>query len=153
MEDRIAKRVNQEGDCLIWEGARNNKGYGILGVNGKTTLVHRHVWVQAGRDLPEGLTIDHLCRVKRCVNVDHMEVVTRSENSRRAAEARNPVVARTPMSPERQAEWDSAWSVFSSDAVRERAREIDAARAAGAPCDSCRLLALSGHRTYHYHGA
>jgi len=31
----------------------------------------------------EGLTIDHLCGVKRCVNPDHMEVVTRGENTRR----------------------------------------------------------------------
>ncbi|OOB91217.1 HNH endonuclease signature motif containing protein [Rathayibacter sp. VKM Ac-2630] len=148
MEDRIAKRVNQEGDCLIWEGARNNKGYGILGVNGKTTLVHRHVWVQSGRELPEGLTIDHLCRVKRCVNVDHMEVVTRSENSRRAAEARRPVVVQGVVSPETAARTDAVLEAFLA-----KVTAAAAARPADAPCVACRILAAGGKRTYHYHGA
>lgn len=30
--------------------------------------------------IPEGLQIDHLCRVRRCINPDHLEAVTRHEN-------------------------------------------------------------------------
>ena len=46
-------------------------------------LAHRKAWIERNGAIPEGMTIDHLCRTKLCLNVDHMEVVTRSENSRR----------------------------------------------------------------------
>lgn len=50
-------------------------------------LVHRREWEAVNGPIPDGMTIDHLCRVKLCINVGHMEVVTRSENSKRAIRA------------------------------------------------------------------
>jgi hypothetical protein len=85
----VAKRVRTEGDCVLWLGACNNRGYGTVGVgNKKTALVHRVVYQATVGDIPADLTIDHLCRNKTCVNVEHMDVVTRAENSRRAHESR-----------------------------------------------------------------
>lgn len=64
-------------DCVEWTGGRRADGYGFVGGE----LAHRVAWREAGRPLPVvGYTIDHLCRNRGCVNVDHMEVVTRGEN-------------------------------------------------------------------------
>lgn len=78
-------RVEQVGECLIWQGATQTRGYGSVaaGVRGLTKLAHRAAYEHAVGPIPEGMTIDHLCCEKRCVNVEHMEVVTRGENSRR----------------------------------------------------------------------
>lgn len=71
-------------DCILWTGAVNNKGYGCYAVNGVSHLAHRVAWEAAQGPIPDELTIDHLCRVRNCVNVEHMELVTAAENLRRA---------------------------------------------------------------------
>lgn len=71
--------------CILWDGAINSKGYGAVTDHaGSSVLIHRKVWEESNGPIPDGLTIDHLCRQKTCINPDHMEVVTRGENVRRA---------------------------------------------------------------------
>lgn len=67
--------------CWLWLGklSREN-GYGQMGVMGKTRYAHRLAWEVAHGPIPPGLTIDHLCRQRSCVNPDHLEVVTIREN-------------------------------------------------------------------------
>ena len=81
----ILARTVRDGDCLIWQGAIQSKGYGSVtgGRKGITKLAHRVIYEASVGLIPEGMTIDHLCQEKRCLNVEHMEVVTRGENSRR----------------------------------------------------------------------
>ena len=70
--------------CILWPGAVNSKGYGcVTDGTGASALAHRVAYEMHVGPIPEGLTIDHLCRQKRCTNVAHMEVVTRGENVRR----------------------------------------------------------------------
>lgn len=58
--------------------------YGSLTISGRRHAAHRVAWILAhGRDIPEGLFIDHLCCNKRCVNAEHLEAVTPGENVRR----------------------------------------------------------------------
>jgi len=83
---RILKRVSvQSPGCWVWEGAKNPGGYGMVKVDGRGQLVHRLVWTGLVGAIPEGLVIDHLCRVVACVNPDHLEPVTHTENVRRGA--------------------------------------------------------------------
>lgn len=70
-------------DCIVWRGAQNSKGYGCWAIGGMSHLAHRIAWEDARGPIPEGMTIDHLCRVRSCVNVEHMELVTVAENNRR----------------------------------------------------------------------
>lgn len=70
--------------CHVWNGATKD-GYAITRWNGKTIAAHIRAWVESGRELVVGLQLDHLCRVRACVNVDHLEQVTRAENVRRSA--------------------------------------------------------------------
>lgn len=81
---RMSAHVVVDGDCLTWTGAKGTSGYGSC-TNGRggTALAHRRAWLAINGEIPDGLTIDHLCLNKLCVNVEHMEVVTRGENSRR----------------------------------------------------------------------
>lgn len=50
---------------------------------GKYGYAHRIAYELVVGPIPEGLTLDHLCRVRRCVNPEHLEPVTMGENLRR----------------------------------------------------------------------
>lgn len=67
------------GGCWIWKGRHLPSGYGHYG---KTTA-HRRSWEIFVGGIPKGLEIDHLCRVRNCVNPYHLEPVTKLENARR----------------------------------------------------------------------
>ena len=70
-------------DCWLWEGCTNGRGYGVLNIGKKQFRAHRaayEVWVD---EIPEGLTLDHLCKVTLCCNPAHLEPVTAVENVRR----------------------------------------------------------------------
>lgn len=72
--------------CWPFTGAKNNTGYGVFGIDGNlTTGAHRYAYELLVGPIPEGLHLDHLCRVRHCVNPDHLEAVTQTENNRRAA--------------------------------------------------------------------
>lgn len=89
------------GPCMLWEGATQSKGYGcVTDGHGSSVLIHRKVWEESRGPIPEGMTIDHLCRQKTCINPDHMEVVTRAENVRREHAARTHCNANHPLSGE-----------------------------------------------------
>ncbi len=69
--------------CWLWTGALNSLGYGVIWLEGRNQYAHRVVY-EFYRAIPEGLQLDHLCRVRCCVNPDHLESVTAKENTRRA---------------------------------------------------------------------
>ena len=76
-------KINEKG-CWIWQGAIGRHGYGQVRWNNKSTVAHRATYEIYKGKIPKGLIIDHLCSVKSCVNPDHLEAVTLSENSQRA---------------------------------------------------------------------
>lgn len=76
--------VDPETGCWLWTRSKSKDGYGWASLNNKTYQAHRLIWMLLVGDIPEGLVIDHLCRVRHCVNVTHMELVTPAENIRRS---------------------------------------------------------------------
>jgi hypothetical protein len=67
--------------CWLWLRARTRGGYGELKVGGHVRYAHRVAYELFKGDIPTGLTIDHLCRNRGCVNPAHMEAVTNRENT------------------------------------------------------------------------
>lgn len=65
-----------ENGCWEWVGNVNGSGYGrVRGLGGRSVMAHRLVYEQAVGVIPEGLTLDHLCRNRKCVRPDHLEPV------------------------------------------------------------------------------
>lgn len=86
LRDRImANVIADHRGCLLYVGTRSGRGCGYDGYGrvlhkGKHLYAHRAMYEIERGVIPDGLTIDHLCRVTACVNPAHMEVVTRREN-------------------------------------------------------------------------
>jgi len=75
------ERVDRRSDgCWGWTGAKTQKGYGYLKVDGKFFRAHRFSYLALVGPIPEGTELDHLCRVKECVNPEHLEAVSHREN-------------------------------------------------------------------------
>lgn len=74
-------------DCIVWTGALNSRGYPCFAVGGVSQLAHRVAYEAHHGTIPDGLTVDHLCGFRRCVNPQHLEAVPRGENNRRATSA------------------------------------------------------------------
>lgn len=66
-------------ECWLWRGAKNVKGYG----NFRSKSAHVVAFALANGEPAKGLTIDHLCRNRSCVNPLHLEAVSLQENIRR----------------------------------------------------------------------
>lgn len=66
--------------CWLWPGAVRPDGYGVVSVADKTRPVHRYLYEQLVGPVPDGLQLDHLCRVRHCCNPAHLEPVTGKEN-------------------------------------------------------------------------
>lgn len=101
LTERFWAKVDKvESDCWLWTGAVSSSGYGCWGVNGKSQSTHRLAYEALVGPIPAGMTIDHLCRVKVCVNPAHMEPVTGAENSRRYADTITHCPQNHPYTPE-----------------------------------------------------
>jgi len=74
-----------ETPCWIWTGALNDRGYAKVydPRRGYSRGAHRVVWETLRGDVPVGYEVDHLCRQRACVRIDHLELVTHQENMRR----------------------------------------------------------------------
>lgn len=85
MDRRFWSKVERSGDHWLWMAGKTSKGYGFLRRHGRPWLAHRYAWTLLRGPIPEGLDLDHVCRVHACVRPreDHLEPVTRLENIRR----------------------------------------------------------------------
>lgn len=91
--DRVAERAaakytEDENGCRISTYSTASHGYAQIGwQEGRRRAVvtaHRAAWVYAnGRQVPDGMTIDHICKTKRCVNPSHLRTMENYENARR----------------------------------------------------------------------
>lgn len=80
---RFWSKVNKTTDCWLWVGAKNRDGYGNMRISSITVSAHRLVLLMHGHEIPPGMEVDHLCRVRNCVNPNHLEIVDHGTNIRR----------------------------------------------------------------------
>jgi HNH endonuclease len=76
-------RVEKTDTCWLWRGQITWNGYGLFNSNPLRKVAHRWLWEAWFGDVPKGLQLDHLCRVRNCVNPAHLEPVTQQENIKR----------------------------------------------------------------------
>lgn len=79
---RILRRlvIDPSSGCLLWQGALDKDGYGLIHVDGRAIRVHRATYEMFAEPIPPGLEPDHLCRIRRCAAPAHLELVTHKEN-------------------------------------------------------------------------
>lgn len=82
-EEKIV-RISESG-CWVWDGSLSPEGYGKLTVNRRTSYAHRVAYERYVGPIQRGLQLDHLCRVRCCVNPSHLEPVTQRMNALRGA--------------------------------------------------------------------
>jgi hypothetical protein len=105
--ERITEKyvVTPDG-CWRWTGSFDKDGYGRFQVGPRAKLAHRVMLAAVGRDVPDGMEVDHLCRNRSCVNPDHLEPVTHIENCVRAYHARKACKNGHELTPENtRLEW------------------------------------------------
>ena|SRR3990167_2193557 len=96
---RVERRIDRRhpDECWKWLGHKNVAGYGTIRIRGtKASLAHRIVYEFLRGPIPEGLTLDHLCRVRDCVNPAHLEPVTWRENIARGESFREKLRTHCP---------------------------------------------------------
>lgn len=72
--------------CKPYKTARDKDGYSLLWRGRKKYLAHRYFYEQAYGKTDSAL--DHLCRNRWCIVVEHLEPVTNAENTRRGDSAK-----------------------------------------------------------------
>ena len=80
LTDRFWKQVDKTNNCWVWTGNLNDHGYGRFGINYKRFYVHRLSYEYYKGKISSELEVDHLCKNRRCLNPDHLELVTHREN-------------------------------------------------------------------------
>jgi len=80
--DRILSKVipDRATGCLSWTAAKDSDGYAILQVSGIAARAHRVAYELVIGGLVSGLSLDHVCRNRGCINPFHLEQVTNKEN-------------------------------------------------------------------------
>jgi hypothetical protein len=88
--ERFWAKVNKTDTCWLWTACKKADGYGQIGVGGgKLKSAHRLSYEMHVGPIPPGLVIDHLCRIRHCVNPAHMEAVTPQVNTARGIGGHN----------------------------------------------------------------
>lgn len=84
--ERVMQKIDKRRDgCWLWLGKTQRDGYGVVWSGGtrkegRELRVHRVMYEHFRGAIPDGLVLDHLCRVRNCVNPDHLDPVTLREN-------------------------------------------------------------------------
>lgn len=86
-----AKIVVDDNGCWLWQGRKSPAGYGQVWIDDERYQAHRVTFQDLVGPIPDGLICDHLCRVRHCVNPQHIEPVTYRENLMRGVA---PMMAR-----------------------------------------------------------
>lgn len=109
--------------CWVWQRTKNDQGYGQISRSGRMVYAHRVFYEEVRGAISDGLHLDHLCRVRPCVNPAHLEAVTCRENVGRGNTSRGRHAVAT-------LEW---WQVRAMRRAREEADTStrDLARAFG----------------------
>ena len=79
---RFNKKVNKTNDCHIWNAAKQKQGYGMFSYDGKSLPAHRFSFLLHKGQIAENMVVHQTCENNECVNPEHLELQTKSQNKR-----------------------------------------------------------------------
>jgi hypothetical protein len=140
--------------CLIWQGRPSAQGYARITENGVTKAAHVVIWEREHGPLPPGHELDHLCYQRMCVELSHLECVTKAENRSRAGIRMMGAMAPAERSRQSRERW-KARIVNGNGPDLERRERMRRRRARGetyaaiAASEGCAIMtawnAINGH--------
>lgn len=80
IRERLDFHSEKVGDCILWTGNKNKKGYGLIGYLGDYFSTHRLAYIAEHGDIPKGLHVLHTCDVPNCTNPKHLWIGTNTDN-------------------------------------------------------------------------
>lgn len=109
LAEKISTKAIQVGECLIWQGQKDKRGYGFLRLDGRLQRAHRIAFELRHGPITDGMVILHTCDNPSCINPDHLSIGTQHANVRdmfnkgRANKATGARNAKTKLTPEQVA--------------------------------------------------
>src|SRR5262249_21743267 len=86
--ERFWSYVEKTDQCWLWIGGKNGgTGYGSFFTGERKVGAHRFSYELKNGKIPRGMVLDHLCRVRSCVNPSHLEIVSHRTNILRGSGA------------------------------------------------------------------
>ncbi len=79
LAQRLWSQSREHGECILWEGSRAGKGYGVINWQGKQVYIHRLIFQLHNEDAVLDV-VRHTCDTPNCWNIDHLLNGTTADN-------------------------------------------------------------------------
>ena len=80
--DRFNAKITKSTDCHLWNAAKQKQGYGMFSYDGKSLPAHRFAYLLHKGQIAENMVVHQTCENNSCVNPDHLELQTKSQNKK-----------------------------------------------------------------------
>ena len=77
----VSKGERQDNGCLLYTTSKLKNGYALASYDGKKQPAHRAVYQLSGKTIPPGFDIHHTCHNKLCIEITHLEAVSRRQHA------------------------------------------------------------------------